>query len=232
MERRRRKSFDNFPAHYLMDIMKKNWKGSGDSKLFDRTWMKDRTGNDFVPDHFYRHEITRDMFMYEFRAWNTELMMKRQTTRPNLQKDVLVALQFLYTGIVSHLANKSTQFEIEHVFPVKFCADRIAANNDDGWPISAIGNLMFLEKTVNRIKGEKLSGDRGSEALTPQGRSWRTNKGLLSSTLCLLRCPRLSRTQLPRRSHITNFATCGLKRSERKFPRTSGFLAAGDLALD
>lgn len=154
----REEILENFPAHYLMDIMKKNWKGSGDSKLFDRTWMKDRTGNDLVPDHFYRHEITRDMFMYEFRAWNTELMMKRQTTRPNLQKDVLVALQFLYTGIVSHLANKSTQFEIEHVFPVKFCADRIATNNDDGWPISAIGNLMFLEKTVNRIKGEKLLG--------------------------------------------------------------------------
>jgi hypothetical protein len=41
---------------------------------------------------------------------------------------------------------------------VKFCADRIATNNDDCWPISAIGNLMFLEKTVNRIKGEKLLG--------------------------------------------------------------------------
>jgi hypothetical protein len=149
----------NMPAHYLLDILRRAWKGSGDSKLFDRTWLKDEKGKAIKPDTYYQVEITQKMFEMAFNQWNEEQMSKTQTTRPNLQKDVLLVLRFLYSGIITHLQDNSQVFEVEHIYPVSYCSRIISETHDDqGWPISAIGNLMLLPKPINRIKGEKLLG--------------------------------------------------------------------------
>jgi hypothetical protein len=150
------------PAHYLLDIMRKAWKGSGDSRLFARTWSPgdiDEDNRPTKPDDYYLREISVEDFSSAFREWDRELLTKRQVARPNLQKDVLLVLQFLYSGIVSVLHDNNEKYEIEHVYPVKFCADLIGESDDpSGWPISAVGNLMLLPKTINRIKGAKLLG--------------------------------------------------------------------------
>ncbi len=153
------KIIQNLPAHYLLDILRRAWKGSGDSKLFDRTWLKDENGKPIKPDTFYQTEITKKMFELVFNQWNEEQLGKTQTSRSNLQKDVLLVLRFLYSGIITHLQDNSQVFEVEHIYPVSYCARLIAdAEDEQGWPISAIGNLMLLPKAINRIKGEKLLG--------------------------------------------------------------------------
>ena len=148
----------NLPAHYLRDILNRSWKGSGDSRLFDRTWMKDEKGKALKPDHYYQNEIYREGLESAFTQWNQEQLQKEQTTRPNLQKDVLLLLRFLYSGIMTVLHDQSETFEVEHIYPVSYCSRLISENGDTGWPISAIGNLMLLPKPINRIKGEKLLG--------------------------------------------------------------------------
>lgn len=158
------------PAHYLLDIMRKAWKGSGDSRLFARTWAPEGLDNDnrpTEPNDYYLQEISSEDFAGAFKEWDRELLTKRQVARPNLQKDVLLVLQFLYSGIVSVLHDNNEKYEIEHVYPVKFCADLIAQSEDNaGWPISAVGNLMLLPKTINRIKGAKLLGPEVSKLLS------------------------------------------------------------------
>lgn len=158
------------PAHYLLDIMRKAWKGSGDSRLFARTWAPEGLDDDnrpTEPNDYYLREISSEDFAGAFREWDRELLTKRQVARPNLQKDVLLVLQFLYSGIVSVLHDNNEKYEIEHVYPVKFCADLISQSEDtSGWPISAVGNLMLLPKTINRIKGAKLLGPEVSKLLS------------------------------------------------------------------
>lgn len=158
------------PAHYLLDIMRKAWKGSGDSRLFARTWAPEGLDDDnrpTEPNDYYLREISSEDFASAFREWDRELLTKRQVARPNLQKDVLLVLQFLYSGIVSVLHDNNEKYEIEHVYPVKFCADLISQSEDtSGWPISAVGNLMLLPKTINRIKGAKLLGPEVSKLLS------------------------------------------------------------------
>jgi hypothetical protein len=150
------------PAHYLLDIMRKAWKGSGDSRLYARTWSPielDAHNRPTKPDDYYLRKISVEEFASAFKDWDRELLTKRQVARPNLQKDVLLVLQFLYSGIVSVLHDNNEKYEIEHVYPVKFCSDLIEESEDSsGWPISAVGNLMLLPKTINRIKGSKLLG--------------------------------------------------------------------------
>lgn len=150
------KILTNLPAHYLRDILNRSWKGSGDSRLFDRTWMKDQKGQATKPDSFYQQEIYKEMLESAFIQWNQEQLQKEQTTRPNLQKDMLLVLRFLYSGIMTVLHDQSQIFEVEHIYPVSYCSRLISDNGDSGWPISAIGNLMLLPKPINRIKGEKL----------------------------------------------------------------------------
>lgn len=150
---------ENLPAHYLLDILRKAWKGSGDSKLFDRTWQKADGDELRRPAYFYQSEVYREVFTGAFEQWNLEQLSKTQTSRPNLQKDVLTVLRFLYSGIITHHQDKLEVFEVEHIYPVIYCSRIIKESGDtEGWPISAIGNLMLLPKKINRIKGEKLLG--------------------------------------------------------------------------
>lgn len=149
----------NAPTFYILDIMRSAWKGSGDSKLWDRTWTPSTDGAPMRPNDFYTQVLPRAVFLKHFETWHEDLLDKRQKTRPNYQRDVLAVLLFAYTGLISHLHNESAEFEIEHIYPVKYCTESIERDKDEGWPISALGNLMILPKTINRIKQAKLIGD-------------------------------------------------------------------------
>jgi hypothetical protein len=188
---RAQKALQFLPAHYLLDIMRKAWKGSGDSRLFARTWSTvdlDDDNRPTKPDDYYLREISVEDFSSAFKEWDRELLTKRQVARPNLQKDVLLVLQFLYSGIVSVLHDNNEKYEIEHVYPVKFCADLISESDDSsGWPISAVGNLMLLPKTINRIKGAKLLGPELEKLLgsgdVSQDEALRIGKYLIQPTV-------------------------------------------------
>lgn len=142
------------PAHYLTDIVSGLWKGSGDSRLFDTVWAQDGA----TPSSHYQVKPTIDSVRSAIEAWNQEQMEKRQKSRSSYPAAAKAFLKFAYSDLVSVKANKAIEFEIEHIFPVSRLAEVIPAN-DEGWPISAPGNLMILPSKVNRIKGKHFLGD-------------------------------------------------------------------------
>ena len=142
------------PAHYLSDVVSSLWKGSGDSRLFDTVWAQDGT----TPSSHYQVKPQVDSVRSAIDAWNQEQMEKRQKARSSYPAAAKAFLKFAYSDLVSVKANKAVEFEIEHIFPVARLAAVIPAN-DEGWPISAPGNLMILPGKMNRIKGKHFLGD-------------------------------------------------------------------------
>ena len=149
----------NLPGHYLTDILRKVWKGSGDTRLFERTWSRDEESEEISASPFYLQPILREAFAQTFYAWNEEQLSKSQKSRATWPKEVLVVMKFLYSGVITALQERRETFEIEHIYPVKTCKLLIEQSDDqEGWPISAPGNLMYLPKPINRIKGKNLLG--------------------------------------------------------------------------
>lgn len=157
----------NAASHYILDIVAKRWRGSGDSRLHEVTWQEDAS----IPSNYYVQKVSKVAFVDAMRQWHEELLTKKQKERPNVPGAAQVVLLFLYAKLVPVFDNKATEYELEHIYPVSTIAERIAELGDDGWPISALGNLMLLPKDLNRIKGSFTLGDyiptlSGDEALS------------------------------------------------------------------
>jgi hypothetical protein len=147
----------NAPAHYLYDMLTKRWRGSGDSRLFEMVWSGD--DKDLTPSDYYAKSLDADSIKSALLEWHEDQLTKKQKERPNVTGTAQSVLMFLYSGLVPVQANKQDTYELEHLYPVSVLADRIRLLKDDGWPISALGNLTLLPKEINRIKGAKLLGD-------------------------------------------------------------------------
>ena len=145
----------NAASHYILDIVAKRWRGSGDSRLHEVTWQDDAS----IPSNYYVQKVSKVALIDALRQWHEELLSKKQKERPNVPGAAQVVLLFLYAKLVPVFDNKATEFELEHIYPVSTIAERIAELDDDGWPISALGNLMLLPKDLNRIKGSNTLGD-------------------------------------------------------------------------
>jgi hypothetical protein len=148
----------NAASHYLFDMLSKRWRGSGDSRLFEMVW----SGSDssLTPSSYYSQPIQAEAIKAALRDWHEDQLAKRQKERPNVTATAQTVLLFLYAGLVVFLDDKQDQYELEHLFPVAVLSKRILETpNDEGWPISALGNLTLLPKDINRIKGKHMLGD-------------------------------------------------------------------------
>jgi hypothetical protein len=158
----------NAPSHYLLDIAAKRWRGSGDSRLFEVTWNEDAS----LPSSYYADKVSRASMTDALRQAHEEMLTKAQKSRPNVPGIALVAQVFLYSSLVVVHDHVAIDFELEHIYPVSLISSRIDEIGDEGWPISAMGNLMLLPKGLNRIKGKNALGDyiptlSGDDILTP-----------------------------------------------------------------
>jgi len=147
----------NAPAHYLFDMLSKRWRGSGDSRLFEMVWSGDE--KDLSPSDYYSKPLNADSIKSALLEWHEDQLTKKQKERQNVTGTAQTVLMFLYSGLVPVQANKQDTYELEHLYPVSVLAERIQALKDDGWPISALGNLTLLPKDINRIKGANMLGD-------------------------------------------------------------------------
>jgi len=146
----------NAASHYILDIVAKRWRGSGDSRLFEMTWQEDAT----KPSSYYTNFVERSTLIDSFKQWHEEQLSKKQKERPNVPGAAQAVLMFLYASKVPVFDNKAVDFELEHIYPVAVISERIAElKEEEGWPISALGNLTLLPKTLNRIKGKNTLGD-------------------------------------------------------------------------
>ncbi len=152
----------NIPSHFLIDLLRDKWSGSGDSTLFERTWSReeDEDGNVSIsPSPYYLTPASRSNLIEAFEAWHSEQLDKKQKERVAYPKDFKPVLKFLYAPIVSHFHAKSLEFDLEHIYPIAYLKKIIKADNLEGLAMGAIGNLMLLPEKINRIKKENLLGD-------------------------------------------------------------------------
>jgi hypothetical protein len=144
-------------AHYLLDIVTKRWRGSGDSRLYEMVWQGD--DGDLHASDYYTQPVSPQIFKAALIDWHEEQLRKNQKKRQAVDTVSQAILKFLYSGLVTVLAEYMDVYELEHLYPVAVLANRILELQDEGWPISALGNLTLLEKDLNRIKGKNMLGD-------------------------------------------------------------------------
>lgn len=146
---------ENAPAHYLLDILGKRWRGSGDSRLFETTWDSDGS----APSNYYEKGFSENYVREALTSWHEEELESQQRKRAPISNDSKAILYFVYSGLISVLNDQSEEYEIEHLYPVSVLAGVIQKSGGEGWPISALGNLMLLPKKLNRIKQRNMLGD-------------------------------------------------------------------------
>ena len=151
----------NFKAFYLYDIIQGKWSGSGDSKLWDVCWEGNE--NDMLgtlPSNQYLVAPTREQWSGVLDAWHGGQLQKSQRERERVTGEAKLFLKYVYSDIVTVAQDEAQSFDIEHLYSVAHLSEAIrATNSEDGWPISAVGNLAILPVEINRKKGSQMLGD-------------------------------------------------------------------------
>lgn len=133
----------NIPYHYLYDIIKGYWSGTGDKKATERAYLD-----------WYENEINKDLWDSLLQEWHENEKNKKEKNRARINKITVLFLKYIYTHLLT--ANEelsTTEFEIDHVVP--FARLKPLATQMDGLPISSIGNLALIKKNTNRDKRDK-----------------------------------------------------------------------------
>ncbi len=132
----------NIKFHYLYDILKESWKGSGDTRAYS-----------LINSDRYENEISKKQWENLFEEWLENDLLKKEKIRVNIKDSSILFYKYLYTHTLSayeELSDKS--FDIEHLVPVGRLKDLAG---DIGLPISAFPNLCLLDSTLNRKKGDE-----------------------------------------------------------------------------
>jgi hypothetical protein len=154
----------NIQVHYVRDILGEAWRGSGDSTLFERVWIKNESTGALSRSSYYLQRPTEADINQLMISHHESDLNKRQSNRGNLSAKSKLLLRVLYTDIISHKDNVTVQFDIEHLAPVKALSNLITDKHiDEGLPISCLGNLAVLPTLINIIKGKNFVGDYISE---------------------------------------------------------------------
>jgi hypothetical protein len=149
--------------HYFFDILKDNWKGSGDSKAFQRVWTEN-ADKEQIRSPYYLQRQTPEDFEQALDEFHSEELLKLKTSRPNISAKTKALLRVLYADMITHLDNKTVLFDIEHLYPIaelKAVIDRSPSKL--GLPMGAFGNLAILSNNDNVIKGTNFIGDYVTE---------------------------------------------------------------------
>ena len=130
----------NLPYHYLFDIVRDHWKGSGDNKAYN-----------LVTSNRYESHIKKSTWQSAFNDWLENDLSKREKTRASYKESSILFYKYLYAYSMSAYEEISkVLYDIEHIVPVDKLKE-IAG--DDGIPISAFPNLCLLDESINRTKG-------------------------------------------------------------------------------
>ena len=155
-------------SHYLLDIIRNYWAGSGDSKMFKRCWATTE-GGALVRDPTYLNSPDVDSASDALQAWYSEQMQGKQKKRAAPNAAQKTVLKYIYSRLITVAENEEESYEIEHINSVRHMKSRIAETNSGGWPMNSIGNLMILQRETNRAKGassvkEYLAGEPERES--------------------------------------------------------------------
>lgn len=149
-----KKGFDkNVLKIYSEDLIKSNWKGSGDSKLY----------NVLLQRKYYTRNV--DWEEFEDALDNYYDMQKKERNERTKVANPCNADKLILNLIYSSILSAGDQiddsgFDIEHLATKSIMKAKIKKYNNDvsnfSLPISSIGNLCLLPREYNELKGEKL----------------------------------------------------------------------------
>lgn len=132
----RRKLKTRIPMFYLYEILQDDWRGSGDSKLFERVrdfrylrqQLPDKSRWIQLLDNWYYdnqidyvHDKNRSRHIYD--------------SRPEY-----LLLRYIFSGRLQD----SGAYHVEHIIPTSYL--QAAMQKDDEWPINSICNLALLNR--------------------------------------------------------------------------------------
>lgn len=133
------------PFHYLYDIIRNYWSGTGDSKAFE-----------LINSNRYETEIRVNQWEIAFNEWFDSEIDKKEKSRVNINKSSILFLKYIYTHLFSaHEELSTTIYEVEHICPIAKLKKVSKLGNVDGLPMSCISNLCLIEKKLNISKGSK-----------------------------------------------------------------------------
>ncbi|MFR9295752.1 MAG: hypothetical protein ACLVLR_12845, partial [Turicibacter sanguinis] len=133
----------NIPFHYLLDIFKGYWSGTGDTKALESS-----------RSNRYELSIKKDQWENVLNEWYENDRSKKEKSRVTIKSDAKLLLNYIYLHKFTAYENLSDKYyDIEHLCPI----DRLkkVATLVDGLPISCIGNLCILDGDINQTKKSK-----------------------------------------------------------------------------
>lgn len=144
------------PRHYLIDILRKEWAGSGDSRLFNMVWQRSSDGKFTWPSAelsaHYMSEVSDEALRRALQTYFESSLTQQDTGRrsPSSIDRLLLQLSYRHHSTAAAL---SVPTEVEHLMPVSLLRALVSEDRERrGWPINSIGNLAVLDKKTNREK--------------------------------------------------------------------------------
>ena len=135
-----RKVLTNLPCHYLYDIIRGYWAGSGDSKL-------EAIINGSLDSCRYLLKPSKESFEHEVRSW-----LINENEKP-VSKSVTKLSKLFWTYILRNngISSKTQTYDVEHCVPQDVIKKYLIQNHIDV-PISTPCNLCYIPPRDNRQK--------------------------------------------------------------------------------
>ena len=141
--------------HYLYDILRGFWSGSGDSKL-----------REIVSDPAtcrYTRDVSKDGMEQVLSEWLSSY--NKRSSLISVSAETKLFLNYLLRFYEDHAKIRDNEYDVEHCVPKKVLQDHLIKKNKNAViPISAPCNLVYIPKSENRSKGEKTYYQRQAEA--------------------------------------------------------------------
>lgn len=132
----RRKLKRQLLMHYLYDILHDDWRGSGDSKLYD-TVRTMRYLEQAPPSATRWGQVLDDWYS----STQKDLVHSREARRHiRDSRPEYLLLKFIFS---SRMESAKT-YHVEHIIPVALLQSQMGEN--DEWPMNTIGNLALLDQ--------------------------------------------------------------------------------------
>lgn len=143
---------ENCFKKYLIDILNKKWRGTGDRNLDEIS----------LNQNYYTDYISRDMFNDELDHWFKQMNSERneylKVKAPGPAEKLLLSVIYS-SSFTAYEQNNDINYDIEHLAPkgcLKMLLKQFNGNNIySGLPISSFANLCLLREEENRKKKEK-----------------------------------------------------------------------------
>lgn len=139
-EEKKNSILKNLPYHYLYDILRGYWKGSGDSKL-----------KKLIDGDRYENKLYKENWDNNLDEWFSYQLDRNEKKRVAIKDPDILFLKYIYSHIMTSFQDLSNiEFEIEHLVPINRLKNIV--KGDDGLPMGAVSNLCLISKDVNRNK--------------------------------------------------------------------------------